>query len=249
MSTPGLLGLPFAGFITNISVMRRNGSPELFVGYSGVVVEAAPWYWPQTPIAGLPDFLDGVVSRSGVEVSGILSARKGWRRPSVVRGIAKAGLTEFFPDPSTNHTTVDLTGSEVVKAKRLAARANGGVVGMLDDHPEKVGPALIRAMIAHAPRSYVDDASPAYNTHLTRPRRHAVLGVASGPESQDRMKQFLERAPLVADNIEVVDSAFGDSQIIQTDGRGFDIETVMLPPFSATAGEEFADRLQMASNY
>lgn len=209
--------------------------PVLWSDFDGTAVETVsklnPRNWAKYPLDGIPgyeEFLEGAQG-AGVEIGGIVS-----RRPDILprrfvtsRSIANLGLQRFFPD--LHHRV--LTGDEARKGIFVVGEAQKNrPIGIIDDKPHHVGPALLAAMI---------------ETPLDVPISPVILGVVNHDQSEEHMMRFIEDA----------DNRRGEAQLHVTERlndhsfalRAWDfrfcLDVVRLPHYGDSAGEAFAERL------
>lgn len=213
--------------------MSKDSSPELWCDFDGTLVATRskldPRNWTKYPMNGMPGasyFLDGV-SRSGVELAGVVSRRNARFRTSVTRWALKnVGLDRYFP----REGSIVLAGSEERKGRFLVARSRERTVGMLEDKPDQLGKVMLGALAKL-------ESSPA------TPHHDIVLGVVHHPQSARRLEGLLEIIDSVDRQVEVVSNP-DESHDIR--GEEFTLTVAQLPAYSLQAGQEFAQRLLQA---
>jgi hypothetical protein len=220
-----------------MAVGEQSGA-KLLSDFDGTAVELVgklnPRNWLKYPLAGIPgyrEFLEGV-QEGGVDVDRVVSRRPNIppRRLVTARSIADLGLQRFFPDSDS----MVLAWSETGKASFVVEEAQKGrPVGMIDDKPHRVGPALLSAMREVPLESGWRRISP------------ITLGVVNHERSEEYMMDFIEGVQEQYDEIgiSVTERVNDHSFALRPADYRFRLNVVGLPEYSAQAGEAFAQRL------
>lgn len=215
--------------------MNTHNQPKLWSDFDGTAVEivskANPRNWSKYPLKGLDgyvEFLRGVQD-GGVDFAGIVSRRPNIapRRLATKLSVAKLGIDEFF----RGEQQVVLTGNEHKKGTFVADQAADRVVGIIDDKPHKIGVAILNA--------------------LKRPsvfRSTVVVGAVNHSKTQMYVEGLANAAvqhktDALAAGVPAIDvEDRTDGGLILT-GSNFDIHVVPVEPYSAEAGQAFAQTM------
>lgn len=218
----------------------KGRSPEFWSDYDGTgvhVVESRTglslqfvyprnWMkWPLRGIDGYADFLAGVQD-SGVTLAGVASRRQAWRRRVTVASMTSQGVHDLLPD-------LQLLKTESAKGKFIARRAFDGVVGMIEDKPDKLVPEVVQGMLGAA----------GHDLRLEGGGSNVVIGVVGHHKAEQRITRVGERLETKSSWVhQVTERPTGGLDIEGTSLTGhFGMIIVPLEPYSHESGAAFGE--------
>ncbi len=220
-----------------------------FDGTAVEKLEPKPWQvgthirnmgkWGLSMIPGYDDFIYGVLSVDGVDLSvGYLTVRKEWlRRKATERTITKQGLDQF----GRRAGSVQYAGTEALKGLHLANLAHlerPKIIGMIDDRPDRLVPNLVNSL-----------SRIGHNPELQEAKSRVVIGVVDHRESLDRIMRAMEEVKVMGRANAWDGFYYGATQA--TNDRGevvlnsgkMEVAITQLPAYSYEAGVQFGERL------
>ncbi len=217
--------------------MSEATKSQFWSDFDGTAVEDLnnknPLHWRRNVLktrlkglAGYVEFLQGI-QHQGVEVAGIVSRRPdiAIRRNATARSIAELGLGDFFRHPEQ----IVLTGSEQGKADHVVKQSRDVNIGIIDDKPHRIGPALLGALLRESDKS--------------NGNHKLSLGVVNHEHSWEQTVSFLNDVDESSLEVSISEKLGSYATLTSQSDFRFRFTIVQLDPYSLESGKSFAEHI------